>query len=339
MRNGACPQILLAVRTALAPLRSLLGGPGGRSEALEGRVEFEPTTPGLEVRNSTAKPPTHAGLTPTAQRRYVSLTMVTVMTIAGSDSSGGAGVQADLKTFAALGVYGTCAITAITAQDSQRVHAVHEIPPELVAAQIDAIVLDIGADAVKTGMLASAEIVRTVAAKVEEHRLPNIVIDPVMVAKSGASLLAEDALAVLKSDLLPLATAVTPNLPEAEVLTGRRLESDGDLEAAAHEIAGLGARAVVITGGHASGPEAVDLLYDGRRFRRLAAPRLATRHGRGTGCTFAAAVAAGLAQGMAIEEAVGQAKDYVTAALARAVAVGKGPGPLHHFHRWWSESA
>ncbi len=264
--------------------------------------------------------------------------MPTVMTIAGSDSSGGAGVQADLKTFAALGAYGTCAITAITAQDSQRVHTVHELPPELVAAQIDAIVLDIGADAVKTGMLASVETVRTVAAKVREHHLPNLVVDPVMVAKSGARLLAEDALSVLKSDLLPLATAVTPNLPEAEALSGRRLEASSDLETAAREIAALGASAVVITGGHASGSESIDLLYDGRRFRRFAAPRLSTRHGRGTGCTFSAAIAAGLAQGMPIEEAVGQAKEYVTTALARAAAVGKGPGPLHHFHRWWSES-
>ena len=204
--------------------------------------------------------------------------MLTVMTIAGSDSSGGAGVQADLKTFAALGVYGTCAITAITAQDSRRVHAVHEVPPELVAAQIDAVVLDIGADAVKTGMLASAEIVRAVAAKVREHRLANLVVDPVLAATSGARLLAEDAVAVLKSDLLPLATVVTPNLPEAEALTGRRLETDDDLEAAAREITALGAKAVVFTGGHASGPAAVDLLYDGSCLCSFAAPPLAPRH-------------------------------------------------------------
>jgi hydroxymethylpyrimidine/phosphomethylpyrimidine kinase len=274
-------------------------------------------------------------LTTVARRRYVSGAMRTVMTIAGSDSSGGAGVQADLKTFAALGVYGTCAITAVTAQDSRRVHAVHEVPPELVAAQIDAIVSDIGADAVKTGMLASAEIVRTVAARVREHRLANVVVDPVLAAKSGDCLLDEDAIAVLKSDLLPLATVVTPNLPEAEALTGRRLETEADLEAAAREITALGAKAVVITGGHASGPEAVDLLYEGRGFRRFAAPRLATRHGRGTGCTFAAAIAAGLAQGMGIEEAVGRAKEYLTAALERAVGLGKGPGPLQHFYRWW----
>jgi hydroxymethylpyrimidine kinase/phosphomethylpyrimidine kinase len=190
--------------------------------------------------------------------------MRTVMTIAGSDSSGGAGVQADLKTFAALGVYGTCAITAATAQDSRRVRAVHEVPAEQVAAQIDAIVLDIGADAVKTGMLASAEIIRTVAARLREHHLGNVVVDPALVATSGDCLLAEDAVAVLKSDLLPLASVVTPNIPEAEALTGQRLETEADLEAAAREITALGAKAVVITGGHASGPEAVDLLYDGR---------------------------------------------------------------------------
>ena len=261
--------------------------------------------------------------------------MKTVLTIAGSDSSGGAGIQADLKTFAALGVYGTCAITAVTAQDSQGVYAIHQLSPELVAAQIDAVARDIGVDAVKTGMLASADIVRTVAAKVREHRLPNLVVDPVLAAKSGHRLLSEDGLAALKGELLPLCTVATPNIPEAEALAGRPLRTGDDLERAAREIAALGAKAVVITGGHASGTEAVDLLYDGREFRRFSAPRLATGHGRGSGCTFASAIAAGLAQGLSVEQAVARAKEYVTAALERAFPMGKGPGPLHHFYRWW----
>jgi hydroxymethylpyrimidine/phosphomethylpyrimidine kinase len=259
----------------------------------------------------------------------------TVMTIAGSDSSGGAGIQADLKTFAALGVHGTCAITAVTAQDSTGVQAVHELPPELVAAQIDAVVGDMGVDAVKTGMLANAGIVRVVAERVRRHRLPNLVVDPVLAAKSGDRLLREDAVDVLKAELLPLCTVVTPNIPEAEALVGCRLERDEDLEWAAREIGALGAGKVVITGGHASGPEAVDLLYDGRGFRRFSAPRLATAHGRGVGCTFASAIAAWLAMGADVEEAVARAKEYVTAALEHAFALGKGLGPVHHFYRWW----
>ncbi|KPK48291.1 MAG: phosphomethylpyrimidine kinase [Dehalococcoidia bacterium SM23_28_2] len=259
----------------------------------------------------------------------------TVLTIAGSDSSGGAGIQADLKTFAALGVYGTCAITAVTAQDSRGVQAIHELPPELVAAQIDAVVGDMGVDAVKTGMLANAGIVRVVAERMRRHDLPNLVIDPVLVAKSGDRLLREEAVDVLRGELLPLCTVVTPNIPEAEALVGRRLETDADLQRAAQEIAALGARSVVITGGHASGPDAVDLLYDGKSIRRFSAPRLATRHGRGTGCTFASAITAWLAQGAAIDEAVARAKEYVTAALEHALALGKGPGPVHHFYRLW----
>jgi hydroxymethylpyrimidine/phosphomethylpyrimidine kinase len=263
----------------------------------------------------------------------------TVMTIAGSDSSGGAGIQADLKTFAALGVHGTCAITAVTAQNSTGVQAIHEVPPELVAAQIDAVVGDVGVDAVKTGMLASAGIVRVVAERVRQHGLPNLVVDPVLAAKSGDRLLREDALSVLRTELLPLCSVVTPNIPEAEALVGRRLETDEDLQRAAQEIGALGARNVVITGGHASGPEAVDVLYDGRGFWHFSEPRLATRHGRGVGCTFASAIAAWLALGADVEEAVGQAKEYVTAALEHAFALGKGPGPVHHFYHWWEGEA
>ncbi|MBI2862391.1 MAG: bifunctional hydroxymethylpyrimidine kinase/phosphomethylpyrimidine kinase [Chloroflexi bacterium] len=260
----------------------------------------------------------------------------TAMTIAGSDSGGGAGIQADLKTFAALGVYGTSAITAITAQNTQHVIKVLELPPELVAAQIDAIVLDIGADAVKTGMLANAAIIQVVAEKVREHKLPNLVVDPVMVAKSGDRLLREDAVDALRQLLLPLATVVTPNLPEAEVLVGRKLESMADRRWAAQQIVALGARSVVVKGGHGEGP-AVDLLYDGREFREFTAPRIATNNTHGTGCTFGSAITAWLAKRASIEEAVGRAKEYLTATLQHAYPLGQGKGPVNHFYHFWSQ--
>jgi hydroxymethylpyrimidine/phosphomethylpyrimidine kinase len=256
------------------------------------------------------------------------------MTIAGSDSGGGAGVQADLKTFAALGVYGASAITAITAQNTQRVTQVLELPAELVAAQIDAVIGDIGADAVKTGMLASSAIIEVVAAKVREHGLDALVVDPVMVAKSGDSLLQEEAVAALREKLLPLALVLTPNVPEAEVLVGSRLQSWGDIRAAAAEIAGMGARNIVMKGGHREGP-AVDLLYDGREFHEFTAQRVETDNTHGTGCTFASAIAAGLAKGSDVRSAVALAKAYVTKALQSAYPLGHGHGPVHHFFRFW----
>ena len=260
--------------------------------------------------------------------------MKTAMTIAGSDSGGGAGIQADLKTFAALGVYGTSAITAITAQNTVRVTQVLELPPGLVAAQIDAIVSDIGADAVKTGMLASSAIIEVVAAKVREHGLDNLVVDPVMVAKSGDALLQQEAVAALRELLLPLALVVTPNIPEAEVLVGRKLEGPDDLRRAAEEIGALGARHVVIKGGHRDGP-AVDLHYDGHSFHEFATPRVDTTSTHGTGCTFASAIAASLAKGLGVRDAVAMAKAYVTKALQSAYPVGHGHGPVHHFFRFW----
>ena len=271
--------------------------------------------------------------------------MPSVLTIAGSDSSAGAGIQADLKTFAALGVYGTCAITAITAQNTRGVAAVLETPPGIVAAQIDAIVADIRPDAVKTGMLASAPIVEVVAAKLREHELPNLVVDPVMVAKSGDRLLREDAVTALRELLLPLAAVVTPNLPEAGVLAGFAIDSDEDVRRAAKEIVGVGARSVVVKGGHRpygrppgrEAAEAVDVLYDGATFRDYSAPRIDTTSTHGTGCTFASAIAAYLARGEPLAEAVGQAKEYLTEALRRAYPIGGGHGPVHHFHRWWEE--
>jgi len=256
------------------------------------------------------------------------------MTIAGSDSGGGAGIQADLKTFAALGVYGASTLTAITAQNTVAVTAVHELPVDLIDAQIDAVVTDIGVDAVKTGMLSSAAIVETVAAAVQRHALVNLVVDPVMIAKSGDALLRPEAVNALRDRLLPLAAVVTPNLPEAETLTGLSITTAADIRRAAEQIVGRGARAVVVKGGHRDGP-AVDLFYDGVRFQEFTAPRLDTRNTHGTGCTFAAAVAAGLARGQDLIAAVAQAKDYVTEAIRHSYPLGQGHGPLHHFYKVW----
>lgn len=258
----------------------------------------------------------------------------TAMTIAGSDSGGGAGIQADLKTFAALGVYGTSAITAITAQNTLRVTGVHEIPVDLIRSQIEAVVSDIGADAVKTGMLSSTEIIEAVSEEIRDRGLSPVVVDPVMVAKSGDRLLREDAIQALRVCLLPLATAVTPNIPEAEALTGRTIASAADARAAAKEILQMGAKAVVVKGGHLEGPP-VDLLYDGSVFKEFTGPRIDTTSTHGTGCTFASAIAAGLAKGLSLEEAVGQAKAFVTEAMQKAFAVGRGHGPLNHFFRLW----
>jgi hydroxymethylpyrimidine/phosphomethylpyrimidine kinase len=256
------------------------------------------------------------------------------LTIAGSDSGGGAGIQADLKTFAALGVYGASVITAITAQNTLRVTGVLEVPLELIAKQIEAVVTDIGFDAVKTGMLASAPVIELVAAKVREYSLQPLVVDPVMVAKSGDRLLREDAVAALRDLLLPLATVVTPNIPEAEALTGRAIRSEEDRRQAARDLLALGAQAVVIKGGHLEGP-AVDLFVDATRLVELAAERVETTSTHGTGCTFASAIAAGLAQGMNTLEAAREAKSYLTQALQMAFPLGHGHGPVHHFFRWW----
>jgi hydroxymethylpyrimidine/phosphomethylpyrimidine kinase len=258
----------------------------------------------------------------------------TALTIAGSDSGGGAGIQADLKTFSALGVYGMSAITAITAQNTLGVTAVFEIPPEVVAAQIDAVVTDIGVDAAKTGMIANAEIIRVVAAKVREHGISTFVVDPVMIATSGDRLLREDAVEAVRTELLPLATVVTPNLPEAGVLIGREIATLDEMRDAARAIVGLGARSVVVKGGHLAG-DAVDVFYDGERFVELTAPRIETTSTHGTGCTLASAIVSLLAKGEPLEQAIRGAKAYVTAAIERAYPIGHGHGPVHHFHQWW----
>ena len=258
----------------------------------------------------------------------------TALTIAGSDSGGGAGIQADLKTFSALGVFGMSAITAVTAQNTLGVTAVFEIPPDVVAAQIDAVVTDIGADAAKTGMIASSEIIRVVAAKVREHAIDTLVVDPVMVATSGDRLLREDAVAALRTELLPLATVVTPNLPEAGVLTGREVTTLDGMREAARAIVDLGVRSVLVKGGHLAG-DAIDLFYDGSAFAELPARRIETTSTHGTGCTLASAIAALLAKGEPLEQAIREAKAYVTTAIELAYPIGRGHGPVHHFHQWW----
>lgn len=257
------------------------------------------------------------------------------LTIAGSDSGGGAGIQADLKTFAALGVYGASVITAITAQNTQAVTAVHEIPLQIIAAQIDAVVTDIGFDAYKTGMLSSSEIIELVASKVRQYGMRPLVVDPVMIAKSGDSLLRQDAVSALRGSLLPLAAVVTPNLPEAEVLAGRALGNREERIAAAREILGLGAGAVVIKGGHLEG-DAVDLYVDSEQVVDLTAARIATPNTHGTGCSFASAIAAGLAKGLRTLDAVKEAKTFVNEAIAASYPLGHGHGPIHHFVRWWT---
>ena len=251
------------------------------------------------------------------------------MTIAGSDSGGGAGIQADLKTFQALGVYGASTLTAITAQNTVGVRAVHEIPTDVIAAQIDAVVEDIGVEAAKTGMLSSAQIIATVADRVRHWRLDRLVVDPVMVAKSGDRLLREDAIQTLIHDLLPLAMVLTPNLPEAEVLLGRPIGTEEEIREAARDIVDLGPRAVVIKGGHRAG-DATDILYDGRAYHALEAERVDTPNTHGTGCTFSAAIAAGLARGEDVVDAVEAAKHYVDQAIRQSRPLGSGHGPVAH---------
>lgn len=268
-----------------------------------------------------------SGQRPSARERWG---RPAALTIAGSDSGGGAGVQADLKTFMALGVYGMSAITAITAQNTVEVRAVQEMTPEMVAAQIDAVAADLGIDGVKTGMLSSAPIVRAVAERLRHWGLgPILVVDPVMVAKSGDRLLREDAVRALIDELLPLAAVVTPNIPEAEVLVGHAIHSDDDVRAAAREIQALGPRSVVIKGGHRAG-DATDLFVEGAREIRLEARRIDTRSTHGTGCTFSAAIAARVALGDDLEDAVQAAKAYLTAALEHASPMGGGHGPVAH---------
>ncbi len=258
------------------------------------------------------------------------------LTVAGSDSSGGAGIQADLKTFAALGVYGASVLTALTAQNTKGVFAIHQVPPEFIAAQMDAVFSDLDIAAVKIGMLGNVAAIAAVDAGLRRHRARNIVLDTVMTASAGGKLLHDDAVGALRS-LIARARLVTPNLPEAAVLTGLTPARDEEgMYAQAEKLLALGAGAVLIKGGHGSGSECVDLLVEGTSRARFAAPRIGTRNTHGTGCTLASAIAAGLAKNLALLEAVRQAKAYVTAALEAAdrLEIGSGAGPVHHFHKW-----
>jgi hydroxymethylpyrimidine/phosphomethylpyrimidine kinase len=250
------------------------------------------------------------------------------LTIAGSDSGGGAGIQADLKTFAAFGVYGTSAITAITEQNTLTVTEIHEIPVRTIRAQIDAVVNDIGVQAAKTGMLSSAAIIQAVSAAIQDHDIKNLVVDPVMVAKGGARLLHHDAIAALYTYLLPLAEVVTPNMPEAEVLLGRSLPTLEDRRQAARDLVALGPRAAVVKGGH-SDTDATDVYWDGIEMVELPGRRFDTKNTHGSGCAFSAAIAAGLAKGQGPLAAVRAAKVFISGAIENSLELGRGHGPVN----------
>jgi len=252
------------------------------------------------------------------------------LTIAGSDSGAGAGIQADLKTFAALGVYGSSVLTAVTAQNTIEVAAIAEVPEEVVIAQIDTVLEDIGADAIKTGMLSSTPIIQNTADRLEAWGIPHLVVDPVMVSKSGAPLLQPDAVAAVKKDLLPFASIVTPNIAEAEVLSGRPVRTLDDAREAARAIHALGPRIIIVKGGHLDGP-VVDLVFDGETFLPIEGERIDTPNTHGTGCTFSAAITAFLAHGIETMEAIRLAKRYIENALRHSYAVGEGHSPVNHF--------
>jgi hydroxymethylpyrimidine/phosphomethylpyrimidine kinase len=260
------------------------------------------------------------------------------VTIAGSDSGGGAGIQADLKTFSALGVYGASVLTALTAQNTRGVQGIHDVPPAFIAAQIDSVFSDLTVRAVKIGMLSQPAVIEAVAAGLERHGAERVVLDPVMVAASGDQLLAPEAVDTLRRVLIPRALLVTPNLPEAAAILGEPVaETEEAMRGQAERIMRLGPKAVLVKGGHASGPESTDILLDGAGLHRFAGPRVATRNTHGTGCTLSSAITAGLAKGMDLLAAVEAAKAYIGAAIAASdrLRIGHGHGPVHHFHRWW----
>lgn len=254
-----------------------------------------------------------------------------VLSIAGSDCSGGAGIQADLKTFAANGVYGMSVIVSVVAENTSRVIGTQDIAPEMIKKQIDAIFEDIGTDAVKVGMLSQSACMKAVARKLREYRPKNVVIDPVMVAKSGCPLMQPDSADTFIREILPLADLLTPNIPEAEKIAGITINSAADMERAARLIVGMGAKNVLVKGGHAKG-DALDILFDGAKIYRFSAERIDTKNTHGTGCTYSSAIASNLALGFSLEEAVKRAKEYVTAAIRHSLPIGKGCGPTHHFY-------
>ena len=260
------------------------------------------------------------------------------VTIAGSDSGGGAGIQADLKTFSALGVYGASVITALTAQNTKGVTGIHDVPAEFVTAQIDAVFSDLSVNAVKIGMLSQPAVIEAVAAGLERWKQRQVVLDPVMVATSGDRLISPQAIDVLRRVLIPRALVITPNLPEAAALLDSPIaQSEDEMRAQAVRLVERGARAVLIKGGHGAGEESVDLLQAPESFTRLATARIATRNTHGTGCTLSSAIAAGLAKGLDLVAAVREAKVYVSTAIAAAdrLTIGAGHGPVHHYHQWW----
>ncbi len=259
------------------------------------------------------------------------------LTIAGSDSGGGAGIQADIKTFSALGAYAASVITAITAQNTKGVTAVEDISVATIVAQMDAVFSDLAVNAVKIGMVSRIETIAAIAARLRQQPQP-VVLDPVMVATSGDRLLHADAIETLRRDLLPLATIVTPNLPEAALLTGLPIaDTEAEITRQAEMILKVGAKAVLIKGGHGDGPQSTDYLFADGTVQAFSAMRVDTKNDHGTGCTLAAAITAHLAMGHNLAEAVGLAKDYLNGALdaGRGLAVGDGRGPVHHFYRWW----
>ncbi|MEA4889009.1 MAG: bifunctional hydroxymethylpyrimidine kinase/phosphomethylpyrimidine kinase [Clostridiaceae bacterium] len=260
--------------------------------------------------------------------------MKNCLSIAGSDCSGGAGIQADIKTFSALGCYGMSVIVSVVAENTCNVISIHDVPPQIIRDQIDAVFEDIEVDAVKIGMLSGIESMKTVAERLQSYKPLFTVIDPVMIAKGGCALMQPDALKTLKQDIIPLAYLLTPNIPEAEILAGRAIETPNDMKTAARIICEMGAGNVLIKGGHANG-DAVDVLYDGQRFFFFASERIKTKNTHGTGCTLSSAITANLAQGMDLPKATEAAKAFVTMAIKNALNIGKGHGPTNHFYEFY----
>ncbi len=263
--------------------------------------------------------------------------MKKVLTIAGSDSSGGAGIQADLKAFSAHGVFGMSVITAVTAQNTQGVFAVQDIDVDIITKQIEAIFDDISVDGVKIGMVSRSETIRAIADGLVRYKAQNIIVDPVMISKSGYYLLQKDAVQALVSCLLPLATVLTPNIPEAEEISGMQIQSLKDMEEAARIIHALGPRYILLKGGHRE-TDATDILFDGSHFEHFATPRINTHNTHGTGCTLSAAIAANLARGCSVQEAVSRAKEYIHTAIEHSFSIGKGVGPVHHFYNLYKKA-
>jgi len=269
----------------------------------------------------------------------INLTYHKVLTIAGSDSGGGAGIQADLKTISAMGCYGMSVITALTAQNTKGVTGIHPVPPSFVEKQMEAVFSDIGVDAVKIGMLYSAELIQTVAQTLKKYKIDKIVLDPVMVAQSGDKLLQDDAIEAVKIHLMPLSSVVTPNLPEAEVLLDGKLHGFEDIKKGVKDLSGYGSRSVLIKGGHSKNDDSTDFLYLAKedRFVALKGERIKTKNNHGTGCTLSSAIASSMAKGCEIEEAVRKAKIYINEAIGAGskYKIGHGHGPVHHFFKFW----